>query len=168
MNTTTTPALPWYKQFWPWFLIAIPALSVVGGIAMMVIATQTNDGLVSDDYYKEGQAINEQLDRDRQAATLGLSAQLLLADDGRNLRLVFAKPVTGKLTLKLLHPTRSGLDQTIALQRNGEQLYSAQLTAPLSQPRWRIELGDSAGQWRLTGIWKLNSLEPLVLRPEQG
>ncbi|HSC79433.1 MAG TPA: FixH family protein [Chitinolyticbacter sp.] len=165
MHATTVPTLPWYKQFWPWFLIAIPALSVVGGIAMIILASSSFDGLVSDDYYKEGQAINAQLDRDRRAATLGISAQVLLAEDGRTLRLVFAHPVTGTLTLKLLHPTRAGLDQTVPLKRESDRLYTANLPHALVQPRWRIELADGAGQWRLTGVWKLDSLEPLVLAP---
>ena len=51
------PVEPWYRQGWPWFLIALPATAVVAGIATLVIAAKTFDGMVVDDYYKEGQAI---------------------------------------------------------------------------------------------------------------
>jgi hypothetical protein len=29
---------PWYRQFWPWFLIALPATVVVASIATFIIA----------------------------------------------------------------------------------------------------------------------------------
>lgn len=31
---------PWFKQFWPWFIISIPACGVIAGIATVIIATQ--------------------------------------------------------------------------------------------------------------------------------
>ena len=36
-----------------------PAAAVVGGAVMLWLALTTYDGLVSDDYYKEGLAINQ-------------------------------------------------------------------------------------------------------------
>ncbi|UXY13977.1 FixH family protein [Chitiniphilus purpureus] len=159
------PAPPWYKSPWPWFLMSIPALAVVGGIVMLYLAITSNDGLVSDDYYKEGQAINEQLDRDRGAARLGLHAQVLLADNGKDLRVVLDRPTSAALRLKVVHPTRAGLDQTVALKRETERLYTATLAVPLTQPRWRVELADAAGTWRLTGVWQLDLLAPLELKP---
>ena len=49
---------PWYRQFWPWFLIALPATVVVAGLTTWWIAAHKADSLVVDDYYKEGLAIN--------------------------------------------------------------------------------------------------------------
>ncbi|MEM7209241.1 MAG: FixH family protein [Pseudomonadota bacterium] len=57
-NRDTTP---WYKQFWPWAIIAIPATTVVACIIMITLAIKTDDGLVSGDYYREGLTINERL-----------------------------------------------------------------------------------------------------------
>ncbi|GAA5785015.1 hypothetical protein GCM10007860_02760 [Chitiniphilus shinanonensis] len=167
MSATLHSPQPWYKSPWPWFLMSIPALAVVGGIAMVVLAITSNDGLVTDDYYKEGQAINEELGRDQAAAALGLNAQAMLADDRRSIRILFDKPVTGPLTLKILHPTREGLDQSVTLQQQGPQLFAAVLSQPLSQPRWNVELADAGHAWRLTGIWKLDSPSPLQLTPER-
>ena len=70
---TQRQAPPWYRQFWPWFLLALPATAVAAGIATLIIAASDPDGLVVDDYYKEGLAINQALERDRQAQALGLS-----------------------------------------------------------------------------------------------
>jgi hypothetical protein len=36
-RTRHADPIPWYRQFWPWFLIAIPVL----GIAMAMITTVT-------------------------------------------------------------------------------------------------------------------------------
>ena len=56
---------PWYRQFWPWFLIAVPAAAVVMGITTILLALHEPDGLVSDDYYREGLAVNRDLERDQ-------------------------------------------------------------------------------------------------------
>ena len=49
---------PWYKQFWPWFLITVPVLTVIMSGFLIHFATSGEDSLVIDDYYKEGKAIN--------------------------------------------------------------------------------------------------------------
>ncbi|MBE9549572.1 MAG: FixH family protein [Proteobacteria bacterium] len=37
---------PWYKQFWPWFIIALPMTAVIASIATLIIAIQNPDYLV--------------------------------------------------------------------------------------------------------------------------
>ena len=34
-----TDLLPWYRQFWPWFLIALPGTVVVAAIGTLVIGS---------------------------------------------------------------------------------------------------------------------------------
>jgi hypothetical protein len=58
----------WYKQAWPWLLMLPPAVSVVGGVAVLCLAIGTNDGLVAEDYYRQGVTINERLARERSAS----------------------------------------------------------------------------------------------------
>lgn len=43
---TRTDRDPWYRQFWPWFLIALPATSVVFSFATLFIALQDADTVV--------------------------------------------------------------------------------------------------------------------------
>jgi len=45
---------PWYKQFWPWFLIILPLTVVVWTIVTVVIFSQNSVSLVAEDYYKKG------------------------------------------------------------------------------------------------------------------
>ena len=72
--------LPWYRQFWPWFLILLPASVVVAAISTVVIANRHADDLVVDDYYKDGLAINRQLEKIERAKGLGITATLGIQD----------------------------------------------------------------------------------------
>lgn len=43
------PEPPWYRQFWPWFIIAIPAAAVLGGFLTLWLALTHPETLVVDD-----------------------------------------------------------------------------------------------------------------------
>jgi len=60
-NTTSSQAelLPWYRQFWPWFIIALPASAVVASFITLWLAMSRPDHLVVDD--AEYQRINSEL-----------------------------------------------------------------------------------------------------------
>jgi hypothetical protein len=38
---------PWYRQLWPWLIIAPPAASVAAGIALLCVAIASADGVVA-------------------------------------------------------------------------------------------------------------------------
>jgi hypothetical protein len=154
MTGATMPNTPWYRQLWPWLLMAMPATALVGGLFTFWLAATSNNALVVDDYYREGRAINLQLARDRAAGELGLAAAVAQsADGGVNLRLSagpgFAPP--DQVVLRMVHPTRAELDRTIVFRRVGEQ-YLAPAEAQLPEAgRWTLLIEDANGQWRLTG-----------------
>ena len=50
---------PWYREPWPWLLMAGPAVVVVAGLFTAWLAVVHEDGLVADDYYKQGLGINK-------------------------------------------------------------------------------------------------------------
>ena len=37
---------PWYKQFWPWFIIALPLTAVIASVATLLIAINNPDYIV--------------------------------------------------------------------------------------------------------------------------
>jgi len=156
---------PWYRQRWPWFLMAGPAVVIVAGVVTFWLAVSSNDGLVADDYYKQGLAVNQLLQRDHHATSLGLHADLLRSE--RNVRLLLA--ATGEMalpatiTLRLAHPTRPGQDQDMEMVSTGAGFYDGKLSADLSG-RWLVSIEDPAGQWRLQGEWQAGSEDPLRLR----
>lgn len=114
---------PWYRQAWPWFLISLPAAAVVGGIATMIIAVKTNDGVVSQDYYKRGLSINDEIKRNDRAAALGLSVQVetagLKAGDPITIRLAAKQPMPPEAVVRIAvaRGGASDIDATQALGR---------------------------------------------------
>ena len=60
-NPTPVPGqdLPWYRQFWPWFIIALPAAAVVASFFTLWLAISRPDYLVVDD--EEYQRLNSSL-----------------------------------------------------------------------------------------------------------
>lgn len=150
MNHRRTDTLPWYKQFWPWVLIGLPATAVVASLYTVVIANQHADDLVVDDYYKEGLAINQQLDRIREAETLNLKVSI--NGNGRTLTLTLEGDINpDMLRVHLSHPIDADRDINLALLKTGEQTYVTQLPEPLSgRWHWTVDAGDGS-DWRIDG-----------------
>ena len=143
------PTAPWYRQPFVWLLIAIPALAVVMGIITLTLAITSYDGLVVDDYYRQGLEINRSLARDRLAERLGLACDLELNDGTVAAKLSwqdedFAPPAT--IRLGLFHATRQGFDQRVLLSRQQTGIYVGRL-APLAAGRWHAQI--EADNWRV-------------------
>lgn len=155
MQNTTGAKRPWYKDRWPWLLMAGPALAVIAGVITFRIAVVTADDMVTDDYYKRGKDINLELTRDKTAVSMGISAQAMFSDDRQSVRILTTSttPLQGDLVLTLLHPTRQQDDQRLPLQRQGNNLYQANIKAGNAK-HWYLRLEDKAGTWRLQGEWR--------------
>jgi hypothetical protein len=147
-------ARPWYRERWVWIILAAPAAAVVMGVIMVVLAIRSNDGLVADDYYKQGLAINQVIDRQERAKALGIAAVLGFSPDRSRVRvrLTGTPASSANVRLILVHPTRAGSDQVVELdpQPGGELAGSM---APVAEGRWRIVLEDRAAGWRVAGAW---------------
>src|SRR5215831_12935369 len=99
---------PWYREPWPWLLMSGPAAVLVAGAITTWIAFRTADGLVTDDYYKQGLAINKVLKREETAQRLGIAARVTLYPDRLDVRIDGAKPEI--VYANLTHTTRGGHD----------------------------------------------------------
>ncbi len=159
----------WYREPLVWLVIAIPAASVVMGGVMIWLALASDDGLVTDDYYRKGLEINQVLDRDRAARRLGLAAELEIDPAAATVRVRLAAAAAAALParfeLALLHATRAGLDRRLLLERDGDGGYRAALPA-LAAGAWNIEIGTP--EWRLTGRLERSPRERLVVRLGAG
>lgn len=160
------PIQPWYKQFWPWFIISIPAITVVAGINMMFVAFGNRDGMVVDDYYKTGLAINMTLARDKLAQELGLHALGRIDQSSKQVELtLYSQAVTKKLRLTLTHPTAAKHDIAIELQAGeNSNEYTGQLPS-LPQEKRYILLEPLDQSWRLTGHAMFPGMLQWSLRP---
>ena len=141
-------ARPWYREPWPWILMSGPAAVIVAGAATIWIAFATSDGLVADDYYRRGLAINRELGRDEAALRLGIVAQLEVRDGVLRLKLTAPEGAPEAVFARLVHPTRAGLDQRLRLARVTPGVYEGALET-LPQGRMRIVLEDPRGEWRI-------------------
>ncbi len=137
---------PWYREPWTWFLIAPPATAVLAGIATIWIAVASADGLVAEDYYKQGLAINKLIAREERARTLGIAARVEIGDGRMRVRLEGASPLA--LFVHLAHRTRAGFDQRLRLAPVAGA-YEAEM-APLAPGGWRAHIEDPRGEWRIT------------------
>lgn len=151
--------------------MAGPFIVIVAGIFTAYLAIISNDGLVEDDYYKQGLAVNQRTARDQHAGELGLQAEIMPGVDGMQLR-VFLRANAGvanpdSLSLRLTHPTRSGSDQNVVLRSQGGGVYSGSLAIPLAG-RWHVALEDQQREWRLLGEWVIEKQTTLHLGSAAG
>jgi len=145
---------PWYRQLWPWLLMVMPAAAVVGGGITYWLAATSNNALVVDDYYREGKAINRQLERDRTAAALGLAGELRRQPDGSTLLLLTARSGAALppfVTVRLVHATRSELDRALSLAAAGDGRYASTEAHLPAEGHWNVLVEDPERRWRLVG-----------------
>ncbi|OUS09763.1 hypothetical protein A9Q90_02605 [Gammaproteobacteria bacterium 54_18_T64] len=193
MGQSNLPVPPWYRQFWPWFLIALPAAVVVAGFFTLYLAIKYSDDLVSDNYYRDGLAINRRLSQDVRATELALSATFNFAAHGDGPEGVlalelssgrenFVKPAA--LILSLLHPTDAAADRAVKLIGAGNGRYRGRLPR-LAKLRFYLRLVPALGTeletvaragpaslttapWRLAGAIDLASTRLVKLQAEPG
>ena len=156
---TERDAAPWYRQGWPWALMAGPAAVVVAGIYTAWLAVKAPDALVVDDYYKEGKAINLSLDRDRMASQFGLRADIRYphGEGGSvEIRMSSTQPMAWPpvVQLMLAHPVKAELDRVVEMRITSAQDQSAQYAGtigPTEPIAYQVVLQDAGKRWRLTG-----------------
>lgn len=147
---TNRNSKPWYREPWPWFLMSGPIVVIIAAFVSAWIAIRSNDGLVTEDYYKQGLAAGETLARSKRAEEMGISAGLRLTDDRVLIRLVSRQPEKpAALHVTLSHPTRAGIDQKSVLRPQGD-LYAGTLNLPASG-HWLVLIEDEARTWRVMG-----------------
>jgi hypothetical protein len=164
-------SMPWYRQLWPWLLMAPPAASVMGGLALAYLAVRAPLALSVEDYADIEAITAREFSADAAAAALGLAADVELtrqADGSARVELVLSSagerasgasanasrttvfaPAERALVLGLRHPADPKLDRRVPLTRIGDR-YTA--VVQLAPARYAVELGPPTGGWRLAGM----------------
>ena len=139
---------PWYRHFWVWVVILLPASSVVAGITTVIIAVNNAHERVVDDWYTDGRGINKSRQEEKRADELGLTATLNNRDGRAMLFFANEDAVSApSLKLALRHPTQSRRDQVLRLVREAPGRYSAPVSLPTG--RWVASLEPEPGDWRI-------------------
>jgi hypothetical protein len=117
----------WYREPWPWLLIAGPLLVVIASLATAVIAIKSDDGVVAGDYYKRGLLVNQRLPKIASLAPSPMASATLSADGKLTVHLANAA-AGDSLRATLTHPS-SATREDVVLVRNGEGDYAAVVRA---------------------------------------
>lgn len=158
-SETAEKILPWYRQFWFWFVFG-PLIFIIVLCGFTVsIAFNYADDVVTDNYYKSGLMINQTLKQDETAAALHLVAQVKF-DQATGEVLV---SLTGdhafpkNLLLFLDNPVKSKKDQSVLLTEMSAGEYRGELGAPVEYS-WYVALVPESdvskrkqAEWLLTG-----------------
>jgi hypothetical protein len=132
--------------------MAGPGAVVVAGFYTLWLAVKSDDGLVADDYYKRGLAINQTLTRTTRAGQLALGARVEFDAAAARVRVTLsgAGRLPETLHMTLVHPTRALADQAIELRVQTPGEYAGVLVAATAGRRV-VVLEDSARTWQLAG-----------------
>jgi hypothetical protein len=140
---------PWYKQFWPWFLICIPLSSLIVGSQVIRLAYDGTNSLVVDDYYKEGKSINVRLDKIENAIALNITTTLNIQFGSIKLEFITGAPETGEaLKLDFFHVTQEFKDFTVLLTRDASGLYRNNEEYSIDG-KWRLRLTPIDESWKV-------------------
>lgn len=150
---------PWYRQGWPWLLIALPGSAVVASFVTFYLAAHQPDSLVADDYYKEGLAINRELSAQQLAHQLQIHATAQLNRRSNTIEVTLTgnlAPLPNQLALRLVHPTLAAQDHRLTLTQLSAGHYSARwplASDSLPNTQWQIILTDIAtngNRWEIS------------------
>lgn len=153
MEPNETPAAPWYREFWAWFVIAILAMGVASGTGVLVIGIGNAPQMVTGDYRPLGKAMVDTHQRADRAEALGLSASLDVESGRAVLALEADRPgeLPEQLLLRFEHPTDTGRDLSVLARRDEEGLWQAGLESVQPPERARVILSDLEQSWWLAG-----------------
>jgi hypothetical protein len=159
---------PWYRYFWPWFIVILMGVSMASALATVWLAHHNADSEVRDDWYKEGVAINRRLEQQQRARAQGLHARLELAGASGLLVVHLDGPGSEQvpaLRLHMSHATLAARDMSMLLDRVGPQRFEVAPSGEL-EGRWYATLEPvladdaavgSAGDWRLESAFRMPS-----------
>jgi len=143
----------WYQNRWPWIIIAMLGGTIVLCLHLMVLAIQTQDSLVVDNYYDAGKGINRSLAREQLARDLNIRAEVVFDELTGEVRVQLNSEQVDALELNLISPTQPEQDLHIALKPHiALSSYYGQLPHPVSGRRFVEVIGmeiPHKKHWRL-------------------
>ncbi len=151
MSTAMSHKSIWWKEPMVWLIISLPLAAVIGGFLTLWIAASDPDSLVAEDYYKQGMAIHQVLEKDARAVALRLVADIESSNGELKVRLQGRLDrYPDRLTLAMVHPSRADEDRTVALMASMSGEYRGELPSMTPGQRHLI-LQPLEADWRLAG-----------------
>jgi|TARA_B100000700_G_scaffold18766_2_gene18411 hypothetical protein len=147
-------------------ILAVLGSSIIAGTTFLVLSITSYDGMVEDNYYKTGLAINQVIEQDHRATEMGMAARIRVDDLTGDINVDLsgeARPQ--RLLLTLIFPTRDDRDQQLILEHVHGSHYVGQAPSQLEY-RWYLQLEPDvqAPEWRLQGEATFPSAEAFRLK----
>lgn len=155
---------PWYKQFWPWFLIILPLTVIVWTIITVVIFSNNSVSLVAEDYYKKGKGINVDISKMNVARDLSLNANV--SSDSNTVVIHFNKGALTHypaLTATFTHRTLPDRDFSQLVTADASGNYRLTLDHEIIGP-WFIELEPHDKHWLIQGKVEFPAVDTLLMK----
>ncbi|RYY74073.1 MAG: hypothetical protein EOO52_14465 [Gammaproteobacteria bacterium] len=170
---TDEKILPWYRQFWFWFVFGPLIFIIILCFFTVFIAFNYSDDVVTDNYYKSGVMINQTFKQDEKAASLNLVADIKF-DQATGEVFVDLKgnhEFPRNLLLFLDNPVKSKKDQSVLLTAMSASKYRGELASPVEYS-WYLALVPETdvskrkdAEWLLTGEINLAKTVETTLQP---
>lgn len=135
----------WFKNPWVWLVIFFPVLSVVAGIATVIITSQNQPEMVIDDYYKKGKAINQELTLYNKAEELGVNLQIKVTDSRVEVKANDKHPA---LKITMIHSTLGAKDFSLVVTPNAIGTMSAGIDQDITG-KWQIIIAPMDDSWKI-------------------
>ncbi|TMH34152.1 MAG: FixH family protein [Betaproteobacteria bacterium] len=160
------PLARWYREPWPWLLMAGPFVVVVASLASAWIAIASDDGLVAEDYYKQGLLINRRLAAMERIQTRDPSATITFGGNGEVRVHLEEGTAPSRLSLRLRRPGDHS-ETTVSLSRadNGDWVGKSSIEG---EGRWIVEIESDRWQLPVTTIAGRPSQIHVGLKPGVG
>lgn len=157
---------PWYKQFWPWFLMLIPFSVVIAMAVTLTVASRYGDNpMVVDDYYKKGRGINAQVEKVQAAQALNIEFAFKQVDQRFELSFTNGTPSQfTALTVQFYHSTLGDRDFSLVLTADAQGVYRGELPAE-EQGKWTLTITPFDNSWRVSQQIQLPAYRILTIKP---
>jgi len=135
-----------------WLMWLLPGAAVVASFVTLAIALQDADRALPALYHWEGERLDADFERARNAARHNMRATLAFAG-GKEPCTAMVIPALGgppSITINFTSTSDSSLDRTLTMQREQAGMYRVACEA-LPRGRWFVTLQDAAGAWALRG-----------------
>jgi hypothetical protein len=131
-----------------WIMWLLPASAVLGGLVTLAIALRSADRALPAAYHWEGEQLDRDFERARNAAAHGTEVGFTLTA-GECAAIVRSAPTDStSLTLLFTHGADAGLDRVVLLNRVAPGEYRG-ACATIPAGRWRVTLEDAAATWSI-------------------
>ena len=162
---------PWYKQVWLWLVLAPLIMVISASFFMIYLAISSDDGVVVDNFYKDGLAIKVRAQQDEYAAQRDIKAELKVENQMINLKLSgHLDTLPSQLKLQIIFPTLASKDVNVTLTESGG-IYTGAMPGGIEGRRQlQIQpIGESnqeSDYWRLHGETVFPLTQPVMLEPK--